>query len=231
MVANSTIAISNVARGVSRVALKPCRVASVRAASTSTSSSFTSQNPYYPLYPSVHQLLSEKGIPHADISKIRATGPKGRLLKGDVLCYIGALDQDVSLKLAQTIAKRDHLDLSNINIAPPPAPAKAEDAVPPIPAATAAQVPTTTTLSVRVPIAKVKSAQAKLSEKAGREVSLDALFVRAAKVANEKLPLTAAQLKRINDEVLWNDILGVQTVRAPKYSRGEYVADVAPVKG
>ena len=36
-------------------------------------------------------VLHEKGIPESEISKIPATGPKGRLLKGDVLAYLGKI--------------------------------------------------------------------------------------------------------------------------------------------
>ncbi|KAJ5510706.1 hypothetical protein N7453_002809 [Penicillium expansum] len=83
----------------------------------------TTQNPAYPLYPSVAQLLREKGIPKSDVSKIPASGPKGRLLKGDVLAYIGQIPANYPSDQAATLAKLSHLDLSNIKIAPAPAPA------------------------------------------------------------------------------------------------------------
>ncbi|KAJ6178503.1 hypothetical protein N7519_008964 [Penicillium mononematosum] len=87
------------------------------------STSSATQNPAYPLYPSVAQLLREKGIPKSDVSKIPASGPKGRLLKGDVLAYIGQIPADYPSTQAATLAKLAHLDLSNIKIAPAPAPA------------------------------------------------------------------------------------------------------------
>ncbi|KAF7543536.1 hypothetical protein G7Z17_g10665 [Cylindrodendrum hubeiense] len=37
----------------------------------------------YPLLPSVGHLIKEKGISKDDVSKIKGTGPHGRLLKGD----------------------------------------------------------------------------------------------------------------------------------------------------
>ncbi|KAJ5421804.1 hypothetical protein N7491_010249 [Penicillium cf. griseofulvum] len=77
--------------------------------------------------PSVAQLLREKGIPKSDVSKIPASGPKGRLLKGDVLAYIGQIPANYPSTQAATLAKLSHLDLSNIKIAPAPVPAPAAE--------------------------------------------------------------------------------------------------------
>ncbi|KAK9447415.1 uncharacterized protein V1518DRAFT_420940 [Limtongia smithiae] len=81
------------------------------------------------LLPSVLGLLAANHISPADaLTKITPTGPSGRILKGDVLAYLG-LVPDVHVKaLADSIKKRETLDLSNIKIKAKPAPeAKKED--------------------------------------------------------------------------------------------------------
>ena len=50
----------------------------------------------YPLYPAVAALIHENHIPASSIPKIPASGPNGRLLKGDVLSYLGCIQADYS---------------------------------------------------------------------------------------------------------------------------------------
>lgn len=83
----------------------------------------------YPLYPSVAQLLHQKGLPASELEKIPATGPKGRLLKGDVLAYLGEISASYPSEQSARIAELGRLDISKIQIAPPknaeaPIPAK-----------------------------------------------------------------------------------------------------------
>ncbi|TPR08646.1 ATP-dependent RNA helicase eIF4A [Aspergillus niger] len=118
----------SVCRLPAALARRQSRVLSTSKRLNSTSAPQT-QNPAYPLYPSVTQLLHEKGIPESEVSKIPASGPKGRLLKGDVLAYLGAIPAEYPSEQAARLAKLAHLDLSNIKIAAPvkpaePAPAK-----------------------------------------------------------------------------------------------------------
>lgn len=42
-----------------------------------------------PLFPSVLRLIQEHGITQADVDKIKGTGVRGMLTKGDVLTYLG----------------------------------------------------------------------------------------------------------------------------------------------
>lgn len=88
---------------------------------------FTKANPQQKLTPAVELLLHSKGIPTEDaFSKIPASGPKGRLLKGDVLAYLGEINKGAVEKVASYIKNKEHLDLSNIKIAPPKEVEKAE---------------------------------------------------------------------------------------------------------
>ncbi|KAL2838567.1 hypothetical protein BJX68DRAFT_248727 [Aspergillus pseudodeflectus] len=195
---------------------QPRIITSRRLASTSAPQT---QNPAYPLYPSVTQLLHEKGIPDSEISKIPASGPKGRLLKGDVLAYLGLIPSDYPSSQASRIEKLAHLDLSNIKIAPPPAP--------PAPAAPAAveepaakQIPTID-VAISVSLATVLSAQKKLKDSVGVTVPLSTFLARATDLANDDLPRSATATPSAAE--LFDELLGAEPVRS---SRGEYIPEL-----
>lgn len=89
---------------------------------------FAKANPQQKLTPAVELLLHSKGISNEDaFSKIPASGPKGRLLKGDVLAYLGEIDKNAVERVASYIKNKEHLDLSNIKIAPPKEEAKKQE--------------------------------------------------------------------------------------------------------
>ncbi|SCU91459.1 LADA_0F10088g1_1 [Lachancea dasiensis] len=91
------------------------------AASSSSGTRASEQaNPSQVLLPSVQILLHENNISAEDaIQKIPASGPNGRILKGDVLSYVGKVSQDAASKLTQYIKKFEKLDLSNIELKAP----------------------------------------------------------------------------------------------------------------
>jgi pyruvate/2-oxoglutarate dehydrogenase complex dihydrolipoamide acyltransferase (E2) component len=64
--------------------------------------------------PSVLRLLQEYGV--EDPKSIPATGPRGRLLKGDVLAYVGIIKSDIPKTLRETLVKKQSLDLSNVTV-------------------------------------------------------------------------------------------------------------------
>lgn len=87
---------------------------------TDSGSVFLSANPSQKLLPSVELLLHQNNISADDaISKIPASGPNGRLLKGDVLAYVGDIKKDAVVSIAKFIKSRERLDLSNIKLAEP----------------------------------------------------------------------------------------------------------------
>ncbi|KAJ5781055.1 hypothetical protein N7457_006215 [Penicillium paradoxum] len=185
------------------------------------STSSTTHNPAYPLYPSVAQLLREKGIPQSDVSKIPASGPKGRLLKGDVLAYIGKIPAEYPSTQAATLAKLSHLDLSNIKIAPAPAPAapaavEEEAVAAPIPMASVA---------ISISLAAVLSAQKKLQDNLGVTVPLSRFLAVATDLANDDLPRLAS-FKPSADE-LFNEVLGAEPIYT---SRGDYIPELNAVE-
>ena len=82
----------------------------------------------YPHFPSVQQLLHENGVSDEVAGKIPASGPSGRLLKGDVLGYLGRINKDYPAQASARLEKLSHLDLSNIQIAKPPPEARSTEA-------------------------------------------------------------------------------------------------------
>ncbi|CCH46811.1 Pyruvate dehydrogenase complex protein X component, mitochondrial [Wickerhamomyces ciferrii] len=85
--------------------------------SSSSSSSFesTKADPKQTLFPSVASLLESNNISKDEaFEKIQATGPNGRLVKGDVLAYLGKITKDSVSKVASFIQSNSKLDLSNI---------------------------------------------------------------------------------------------------------------------
>jgi pyruvate/2-oxoglutarate dehydrogenase complex dihydrolipoamide acyltransferase (E2) component len=62
--------------------------------------------------PAVLRLLHEHRI--LDPSAIPATGPHGRLLKGDVLAYVGAIDKRSPENLRSIVERKQNLDLRHV---------------------------------------------------------------------------------------------------------------------
>ncbi|KKK16817.1 hypothetical protein ARAM_005496 [Aspergillus rambellii] len=195
------------------------RITTLTCRRLNSSSAVQTQNPAYPLYPSVIQLLHEKGIPESEVSQIPASGPRGRLLKGDILAYLGLIPADYPSSQASRLAKLAHLDLSNIKLAPPPAPPAA-----PEPAAiekpVAKPIPTIS-VAISVSLATVLSAQKKLRDSAGVTVPLSTFLARATDLANDDLPRSPYAKPSANE--LFNEILGAQPI---KTSRGEYIPEL-----
>lgn len=81
---------------------------------------FQKADPKQTLYPSVTQLLHLNNIPtEKALAEIPATGPKGKLLKGDVLLYLQKINKDTYVKLNEYLKKGSVLDLSNIELKQP----------------------------------------------------------------------------------------------------------------
>lgn len=67
-------------------------------------------------------LLHRNSLTKDDIPKIPVTGPRGRLLKGDVLAYVGAISKEGPANIESIVDRLSHLDLSNIKVKQAPAP-------------------------------------------------------------------------------------------------------------
>ncbi|KAK7742055.1 pyridoxine biosynthesis protein [Cytospora paraplurivora] len=189
-------------------------------AQTGAKSSAKAQKQGYPLFPSIIQLLHENGIDESKIDEIPATGPKGRLLKGDVLVYLGKAKAESAATGAQRYEKLAHLDLSNIKVAEKKAAPKVEEK----PAKPAAPVVEDLQVTLPVSLASVIELQKKVQDTLGSFVPLSTFVARATEVANDNLPLPA-NYKPSADE-LFNQILGLDTV-GPKGSRGHYLPQIS----
>lgn len=173
----------------------------------------------YPLYPSVEHLLKTNGMSKADADKIPASGPGGRLLKGDVLAYIGKIKESYPSELAEQFAKRSHLDLSNIKVMPKKeAPAKKPAAV-----AEAPKVVEDLPVEIALPISltAVTECQKRVKDSIGVFLPLTTFIARATELANENLPKSKTA-KPTADE-LFNSVLGLDKVSGKSSSRGNFV--------
>ncbi|KAI1878553.1 uncharacterized protein JN550_000735 [Neoarthrinium moseri] len=175
----------------------------------------------YPLYPSVEHLVKEHKLDEAALSEITPTGPQGRLLKGDVLAYLGSITESRPADIKKRFDHNSHLDLSNIKIAAPAAPPKAQKA-----AAPEAPVPEDLLVVLPISLASVIETQKKIEASLGTFLPLSTFVARAAEVANDELPLPSNYKPSANE--LFNQVLGLDKVD-PKVSRGLYIPQITAV--
>ncbi|KAK4555085.1 pyridoxine biosynthesis protein [Recurvomyces mirabilis] len=182
------------------------------------SQSGRAQKQTYPLYPSVEHLLHTNGLTKEDANSIPASGPNGRLLKGDVLAHLGRVRKDYPSLSAARLTKLGHLDLSNIQLSKPTLP-KAEA---PKEAAAVPEVPQETEIAVPISLSAVIATQKKVNDTLGIFLPLSTFIARASELANEDLPLSKSRKPTAND--LFNSVLGLDQVATS--SRGRYTPQV-----
>jgi hypothetical protein len=176
------------------------------------------QNTKYPFYPAVTALIHENHISESDIPKIPATGPNGRLLKGDVLSYLGRIQADYSSTQSKRIEHLAHMDLSNIKIAPP---AEKKTSPPPT-AALLPEVPAETSISLPISLFEVLKVQKRIQDTLAVSVPLSTFLARAVDIANDDLPKPKDAKPSSND--LFNAVLGLDSI--PTTSRGGYIPQI-----
>ncbi len=177
----------------------------------------------YPLLPSVEHLIHEHGLDSSAIDKMTPSGPNNRLLKGDVLAYLGSISSSYPTELSAKIDKLSHLDLSNIKLAAPaPAPkvAKATEAVP------EAVIPN---LEVAVPISMkaVIEVQKRIQSTLGVFMPLSTFIARATDVANDNLPRSKTQQATADE--LFNEVLGLNKIATGV--RGTFLPQITALSG
>lgn len=177
----------------------------------------------YPLLPSVGHLVKEKGLSEDDVKKIKGTGPHGRLLKGDVLAYLGAINPDTPAANESNFNALTHLDLSNIKVAEKKAPKEAPKEAAPVPKAPVIE---NLELSIPVSLSKVIEVQNKIQDTLGVFLPISTFVGRAAEVANDALP--ALKRAPTTDE-LFDQVLGLDKVKAVKGSRGVYLPQISAI--
>ncbi|CAE7205228.1 hypothetical protein CFE70_008574 [Pyrenophora teres f. teres 0-1] len=177
----------------------------------------------YPLYPSVQHLLTINNLPASEADKIPATGPNGRLLKGDVLAYVGKIDNAYPSELATRFTQLSHLDLSNIK---PMAKKAATDA--PKKAAATKDTPVVAEeapveIALPISLTAVMDCQKRVKDSIGVFLPLSTFVARATELANETLP--RSRLAKPSADELFNAVLGLDKVAA-KFSHGTFVPSV-----
>ena len=173
----------------------------------------------YPMLPSVAHLLKENGLDESALADVAPTGPNGRILKGDVLAFLGKIDAKTPSDISTRFEKASHLDLSNIKVAKAPEPKKGDKAAAPIP-----ESPKDSVVDVSVSVSAVSVVQKNLREKLGVELPFSSFVFRAADLANEGLPRAKATPDRF-----FNEVLGIED-EADYFSRGAYLPDVGTVR-
>ena len=174
----------------------------------------------YPLLPSVSHLLKENGVDESAISSITPTGPNGRLLKGDVLAFLGKINANTPSEVSSRFEKASHLDLSNIKVAKAPEPKKVVKETPAPPPA-----PVKALVSVPVSLSAVIEAQKKIQSTLGVFLPLSTFIARASEIANDELPLPKGYQPTADE--LFNQVLGLDKIAGPKVSRGAYIPQIA----
>ena len=189
-----------------------------------SSASAKPQKQAYPLYPSIAQLIHQKGLSASEADKIPASGPKGRLLKGDVLAYLGTISSTYPSEQSARISKLGHLDLSNVKAAPPKetAPHPPSKEAPP-PGALVHRESEDTEIAIPISLVSVLQVQKRIQSTLGVTLPLSTFIARATEFANDDLPRSAAS-NPTSDE-LFNDVLGLNKVGS-KTSRGKYMPQI-----
>jgi len=197
---------------------KPSSSASADTPTKSTSGKPAKQT--YPLLPSVEHLMHENGLSASDIDKMTPSGPNNRLLKGDVLAYLGSIKSSYPAELSSKIAKLSHLDLSNIKLAPPPSAPKA--AAPPTPVAEAILED----LEVAIPISMtaVIEVQKRIQSSLGVFMPLSTFITRATDVANDELP--RSKNAQPSADELFDQVLGLSNVSTHGGVRGNFMPQI-----
>lgn len=194
---------------------------SLNSPSPSTSSR-NSQKQRYPLYPSIVQLLHENGLNSSEAEKIPASGPKGRLLKGDVLAYMGKISSSYSAEQSARITELGHLDLTNVKPAPPKKLALSQPSKPQAQKASELES-TDTEIAIPISLSSVISVQKRIQATLGVTLPLSTFIARATESANVDLPRSAATKQTVDE--LFNDVLGLNNV-STKTSRGRYMPQI-----
>ncbi|OIW33452.1 hypothetical protein CONLIGDRAFT_628348 [Coniochaeta ligniaria NRRL 30616] len=175
-----------------------------------------------PLLPSVSHLLHENGLDESAVADMTPTGPNNRLLKGDVLAYLGKVKATVPASLSERFDHQSHLDLTNIKVS------IAEPKGAKIPEKTEkSQAPVQEDAVIALPISleAVIGVQQKVSQTLGTFLPLSTFIARATELANDELPLPAGAKPTADD--LFNQVLGLDKVT--NSSRGRYLPQVSAI--
>jgi hypothetical protein len=170
----------------------------------------------------VTYLLQSHNLSASEADKIPATGPNGRLLKGDVLAYVGVVSLTYPKSLSNNIVSRQHLDLSNIKLSTPltPTPAPIKDT-----AQTVTPLPLQESkIGISVNLFEVIEVQQRIERKLGIYMPLSTFIAHATDIANGDFPVS--RNVRLTQGDLFNQILGLNALM-PRTARGSFTPQVS----
>ena len=152
------------------------------------------------------------------------SGPNNRLLKGDVLAYLGSVSSSYPADLSGKIAKLTHLDLSNIKIALPPAAPKSKEAAPSLEA-----IPEDLEVAVPISMKAVIEVQQRIESTLGVFLPLSTFIARATDLANENLPRSKTYQPTADE--LFNQVLGLDKLNLASDPRGSFLPQMTAHPG
>lgn len=179
----------------------------------------------FPLYPSVQSLLHSNGFSDADAAQIPASGPNGRLLKGDVLAFLGQITKEYPQELSKKLDKLAHLDLTYTAAAKPTQPA--QDPKSAAPQVAEPELPVETEIAVPISLSAVLATQKRVQDSLGIFLPLSTFIARASELANEDLP--ARKNRKPTADELFNSVLGLDKPGLPKVSRGNFFPSIVGI--
>ena len=185
----------------------------------------------YPLYPSVAQLLHNKGIAQSEAEHIKASGPKGRLLKGDVLAYLGTIRASYASEQSARIEKLGRLNLSGVKSASPKKEVKLSKEAQPEPAAIPPkpELAPNTQVTVAISLSSALTLQKRIHDTLGVSLPLSTLIDRATELANEDLPCSHARTPSADE--IFDDVLGLNKIPRSSRSRGHFLPQMIAIPG
>ena len=162
-------------------------------------------------------------MPFAEANRIPASGPKGRLLKGDVLAYLGRISSAYPSTQSARISRLGHLDLSNVKpaqstqmlIQQSSKPRSQEKQVP---------GPPDREMEASISLSSVLLVQKRIQTVLGVNLPLSTFITRATKLANKDLPRSSSE--KSSSEKLFDDVLGLNQIQLSP-SEGKYIPQVS----
>lgn len=194
------------------------------------------------ILPAAAFLLRARQI--ADVSAIKGTGLGGRILKGDVLAFLGLIDKDSPSALAGLIHQREHLDLSHIDRAPlkkkeeaaqmvVEQPVVKENAQVSTPTVTLPAPPRVLTVSRTIDISPLLKFQRKWEQTFNSPPpSVDSLMERALNQSLATVPAFGVVKQQPNADSIFNELVGAKSqLSVPKRDLHSTTLSIEPAAG
>jgi len=177
--------------------------------------------------PAVQQLLHQNGFHTSEADNITPTGPNGRLLKGDVLAWLGKINKEYPGQESKRIEKQSHLDLANITPVKPAPKGTPQGDAQAKSTAKEPEMPAETSLALPISLKAVLATQKRVQDSLGIWLPLSTFVARATELANENLPAPRRRTPTAND--LFNAVVGLDRVNGPKVSRGNFIPQITGI--